>query len=255
MIVLETPLTRGRFQGHARWHLLSPWFYRWRLQRPPANERVSDHWRSAPTVWKDADALEAKYRASATTGPRTYEVVASMLTGFPSAHVIDAGCGDGQWLRYLAERGWPTDHLWGGELDPKRVDNARRQLARWPRVTVFPIDLMDGTGWPQIPGPRVVTMLGVSPTFNDIEYRRVVERLVAALRPDAVIDVSLQGHIFENYGGRHVENFFRDWGYLPIINWIPDRLAAPWRRRAYWPAVRCVTLVRHEAAMAIHAAV
>lgn len=46
----------------------------------------------------------------------------------PQSEVLDSGCGNGWWLRQLAEEGVPVDQLHGVDLIGPRVEAARRTL-------------------------------------------------------------------------------------------------------------------------------
>jgi SAM-dependent methyltransferase len=59
---------------------------------------------------------------------RTFAALLGQTVGYDMArlHVLDVGCGSGQFLRQLIEWGANPDHLTGTELQPERLAIARR---------------------------------------------------------------------------------------------------------------------------------
>ena len=285
---LEQPLQSPPYRGHSRWHTLCPSFHLWKSTNPwsrRVNERVSDYWQRRLTVEKGFNALERKYRTSVFGGLKTYQRIADVLAEHACSSVLDIGCGDGVFLRYVVERGdLPLESLWGCELDPKRVRNAHRQLymadverclrpVRDPaavherrelndlellaraQAQVVQFDLMGDDAWPKpirADGIEAMTLIALTTSFNDTEMQRLAAKLVE-LAPRVIIDASLYENIQEGYGGRMgVERFFAPHGYRQtLFEWVPERLTGRsptffWRRRAYWPSVTLSVLERAE---------
>jgi hypothetical protein len=250
--------------------LLSPRFHQWIRTNPwkKPNEEVSAHWRALPARQKDIGALLKKHRRSLALSPG-YEQMARYIAERSLYPVLDIGCGDGVFLRYLHEEfGAPLDALWGVELDPKRMLAARRQVyigavnhavrlehaGKSPdlddletlsgisrRIQVF--DLMGGTPWPAAMiegGIKAATMIGVAPTMNDRELFGLAE-CVAKLGPEYVLTSDVYVNIQENYGGRlGLAPFFDRFGYSQVDSeWVPEQFSGRYLpyfvlQRPYW---------------------
>jgi hypothetical protein len=224
------------------------------------NENVSAHWRAMPARQKDFASLLRKHKSSLAMSP-VYEQMARYLAEHSLYPVLDIGCGDGVFLRYLHEEfDIPLEALWGVELDPKRTIAARRQVyvgavnqavrreheveRQDPPVAplfddldalagisqrILTHDLMGGAPWPGAivrSGVKAVTMIGVAPTVNNKELL-VLAEVIASLDPEFVLSADLYANIKENYGGRiGLGPFFDGLGYRQVDGkWVPERFS------------------------------
>jgi SAM-dependent methyltransferase len=269
---LNTPCLDPRYLGHPRWHLLSPRFHQWVLTNPwkQPNENVSEHWRRLPATHRNIQLLLKKYSDSIAMSPG-YEQMARYMAEHSLFPVLDIGCGDGVFLRYLHEVvGVPLDALWGIELDPKRTVAARRQLyigavnrvvdkerrGNGGRVEfddasalkgisqrILTHDVMGSAPWPTSileGGIKAAIMMGVAPTLNNKQLPALAES-IAALGPEFVLNHDLYVNIKENYGGRlGLEPFFDPFGYRQVDGeWVPEPFSGRYLpyfilQRPYW---------------------
>jgi hypothetical protein len=230
-----------------------------------------------PARQKDIGSLLTKHTRSLALSP-VYEQMARYIAERSLYPVLDIGCGDGVFLRYLHEEfEVPLEALWGVELDPKRMLAARRQVyigavnqavrrehaGQTPdfddlevmagisrRIVAY--DVMGDAPWPGAViggGIKAATMIGVAPTLNDRELGGLAQCL-AKLGPEFVLNSDLYVNIKENYGGRlGLEPFFARFCYRQVdAEWVPEPFSSrylpyfilqrPYWRSSYFSALR-----------------
>ena len=106
------------------------------------------------------------------------------LPGFESAttRILDAGCGDGQFLEYLASRGYSK--IVGYEIDPRRLAHARqRGSAVFPNMEAATREL------------KAFDFIFMWHVYEHIpEPLAVLRRLLACLSPSGTLIVSVPNH-------------------------------------------------------------
>src|SRR5262245_19791945 len=105
-----------------------------------------------------------------------WRLLASLLPT-SGAPVLDCGCGDGGFSRYLTAKGWPTT---GIELDPAKAD-----IARHRGIEVLEADLEDSGLWKRL----------------DADYGAVVFSDVLEHLQDPIAVIRASQHVLRPSGG------------------------------------------------------
>jgi SAM-dependent methyltransferase len=107
----------------------------------------------------------------------------------PGATALDAGCGEGQDLGFLAERGYAAQ---GVEFTPSGAGKAREFLAR--RGLAGAVEQADLRDYLAAPGDSFDLVLAVnSLQFLGVDAPGVLDRLLSRVAPGGVVGLSLFG--------------------------------------------------------------
>jgi SAM-dependent methyltransferase len=135
-----------------------------------------DRERLRQTFGEDAALYD---RARPGYPPQLFEDLSRLADIGPGSRVLEIGCGTGQATVPLVERG---GEIVAVELGPAMAAVARRQLARFPSVTVIVSAFED---WPLPPRPFDTVIVATAFHWLDPEIR--VTRVANALRPGGAL--------------------------------------------------------------------
>jgi len=231
-------LVSGVHTGHPIWHVANPYFHIW--SAGPGDVASQDQWRTDRAVARGIpveEKLETFADWLASDQPaRPYLRTLVERVGVDVARVFDAGCGYGEWLRYLAEvAGVRVRNLMGVDFHDSRVDAARGMLSAATlsegdpraadeivRSNVRQADLLtfDAEMFRQGGDIDIVTLFVVTGCFDDDQLDEVLRRL-AQLRPGYFFTTTVTSR-WNLWNGRSNEGaYFERQGYHEIErHWI-----------------------------------
>lgn len=237
----ETVIAEGFGKGHAAWHLLSPFFSCW-LRSPATDSDVQDGWLKNRAITAGGTSLtpEAYWEWMRSDPVLKRHVVDFARRCGEKSTILDIGCGNGFWLRLLADlaRIEPSG-LFGTDLHENRVENARTMLMDWQRSRGFNgvVDWEENLFAANILEDHelflerfkdkidVVTLFFVTGCFEDELYRRFIGKVLAC-RPRYVLHATVADR-WDFYRGREDDpRYFAECGYDHCRSvWCPSPLS------------------------------
>jgi tRNA (cmo5U34)-methyltransferase len=149
----------------------------WRLPAVKLRERRTPEGRARvpePMVMEEETAVAAFEEITVTVSGlvTTYHVTARSISGWlgEGGHVVDLGCGSGEFLRYFAERR-PDCHVLGLDLSEPMLTRARARIERAGLGSHVSVARADITDLPEAVLPEridVVTCLNTLHQFPDV---------------------------------------------------------------------------------------
>lgn len=248
----------GTFQGHPYWHLANPYFLVWSSGTIPGDSQEA--WRTDRAVIRglDPETTLRGYRdwlARDVPARAHFEDLVSSLDR-RSVRVLDVGCGNGEWLRYLAEEvGVPLDNLMGMDLHESRVVATRAQLLEAARSGAHhmgaPDDIvrrnvqrqnlleLDRETCPGFENIDVLALFVVTGCFDDSQLNEVLGRL-ARFGPRFIFTTTVTRRWDMWHGRQDEEMFFQRHGYREVARHLlaepltDDAFATLLLPRRYW---------------------
>jgi SAM-dependent methyltransferase len=248
----------GKFQGHPYWHLANPYFLIWSCGSTPSDSQQA--WRTDRAVIKgmDPETTLRGYRdwleRENAARPHFARLVAGL--GQKTVRVLDVGCGNGEWLRYLADKvGVGIENLMGMDLHESRVVATRAQLveaatlgaacegdpASVVRSNIQRQNLLDlgQDAYSRFGKIDVLALFVVTGCFDDAQLDDVLGRL-AGLAPRFIFSTTVTRHWDMWHGRQDEEAFFLRHGYREVERHLlpetltEDPFATLLLPRRYW---------------------
>ncbi|MGA2325943.1 MAG: DUF2062 domain-containing protein [Bryobacteraceae bacterium] len=151
---------------------------RFRRRRSPARTALRECIQSVNSLYRRAGAFDRGFVRWKMRLDNIFEILLEDSGGGPA---VDLGCGYGLALGMLAQRD-PGRRLAGCDLDPHRIDVARRALARLPAELSI-ADVRDF----QFSECGLILILDVLQYLNAEEQRALLERCCSALLPGGLL--------------------------------------------------------------------
>ena len=196
---LDEVVAEGPDANFPVWHLINPFFHIWRaLPADPGDTQA--HWRRNAAVASDQGVpTEEGYEAWLGVPNRERaELLAWVKTAKPGC-VLDIGCSNGMWLRWMIENWWDTTAFEGVEYHRNRADSAAILMQRAEQVrkdfsaAVSVHDLLSDAA---LPMTDLVTAIQVFGAFDDEQVSHIL-RKITACGASHIFDAS----VVNTYGG------------------------------------------------------